>query len=64
MKGDGTANLSRWGRIGALWQARRIAGQQRARQGRLAGSRVKPAYQVFNDNRFEQHRNVWRSEID
>jgi hypothetical protein len=58
---DWLPRLSRWGPARALWRARRVAVKARAAQGRLPSFPVKPFYQVFNDNRFEQHRNVWKS---
>ena len=58
---DWLPRLSRWGPALALWRARRVASTAQAAQGRLGNSPVKPLYHVFNDNRFEQHRNVWRS---
>ena len=58
---DWLPRLSRWGPVRALWRARRVASQAQVAQSRLVDSPVKPLYQVFNDNRFEQHRNVWRN---
>jgi hypothetical protein len=52
------------GGVRALVHARRAALEAQARQRRLGPCPVQPLYRVFNDNRFEQHRNVWRSEGD
>ena len=60
---DWLAGASHGGGPRALLHARRIALEAQARQTRLGCGPVKPLYRIFNDNRFEQHRNVWRSEI-
>ncbi|HEX7446176.1 MAG TPA: glycosyltransferase, partial [Pirellulales bacterium] len=44
-----------------LAEARRVADEVAQRQARLTGDRVQPVYQIFNDNRHEQHANVWRA---
>lgn len=44
-----------------LAEARRIAEAVAQQQARLTADRVQPVYQIFNDNRHEQHANVWRA---
>ncbi len=58
---DWLPQMSRFGPARALWHARRVAFQAQAAQGKLGNPPVKPVYRVFNDNRFEQHRNVWQT---
>ena len=59
---DWLPRMSRIGPARALWHARRVASQAQAAQRQLDNAPAKPLYHVFNDNRFEQHRNVWRSQ--
>jgi len=61
---DWLPRLSRWGPARALWRARRVAAKAQAAQRGGDRCPVNPLYQVFNDNRFEQHRNVWKSGMD
>jgi glycosyltransferase involved in cell wall biosynthesis len=58
---DWLPQMSRWGPARALLHARRVAARAQAAQRRLGNPPAKPLYRVFNDNRFEQHRNVWQS---
>ncbi|MGH7194867.1 MAG: glycosyltransferase, partial [Candidatus Saccharimonadales bacterium] len=44
-----------------LAEARRVADAVARQQARLTDERVQPVYQIFNDNRHEQHANIWRA---
>jgi glycosyltransferase involved in cell wall biosynthesis len=45
----------------SLLQTTRLADQVAAEHLRLVGERTEPAYRVFNDNRYEQHTQIWRA---
>lgn len=45
----------------ALLQVSQLAEQITAQHTQIAGMRVQPAYRVFNDNRHEQHNQIWRA---
>ncbi len=45
----------------ALLQVSQLAEQIAAQHVQIAGMRVQPAYRVFNDNRHEQHNQIWRA---
>ncbi|MDZ4783749.1 MAG: glycosyltransferase [Planctomycetia bacterium] len=45
----------------ALQQMTLLAERTAAHHGQIAGARVQPAYRVFNDNRHEQHNQIWRA---
>lgn len=50
-----TATSLQWSLSRAFYVAQRTS----RRHYDLSGERVRPAYQVFNDNRHEQHTNLW-----
>jgi glycosyltransferase involved in cell wall biosynthesis len=43
----------------SLSRARHVARRVEGEHFRLSGERIRPAYEVFNDNRHEQHANLW-----
>jgi len=58
---DGISRLSAPRVVARAW---RVASEVARAQRALSGGGVDPAYEVFNDNRYEQHTHVWRTDLE
>jgi glycosyltransferase involved in cell wall biosynthesis len=58
---DWLPHISQQSLRGSLEQANDIAREIAAQHRHLSAERIQPVYDVFNDNRYEQHNQLWRS---
>ena len=60
---DWLPHISRFAAAGQVLRVRRQAAQTGRRQRAGLPQAVAPLYNIFNDNRYEQHQHVWKSRL-